>query len=229
MLPVPVAQPGPSPMWDDCRVSEPTFAELLAMPGVVEQCDLRGSFGFMAYHGGALEETTDVIARQAARRCGASYYGVLQPESLQLHFPSITVTPDSRRRCDRSSITSTRSSRSTATTASRCAPRSCSAAATASLAAHIAGHLRVGAARVRGRSTTLEQIPIELQGLHDRNPVNVPRHAGVQLELPPRARGVGSFWADHKGDALVPPHAALIDAPRRRCRTSGRPQTPTRP
>ena len=36
------------------------------MPGVVEQCDLRGTFGFMAYHGGALEETTDVIAREAA-------------------------------------------------------------------------------------------------------------------------------------------------------------------
>ena len=36
---------------------EPTYAELLAMPGVIEHCDLRGTFGFMAYHGGALEVT----------------------------------------------------------------------------------------------------------------------------------------------------------------------------
>ena len=38
----------------------------------------------MAYHGGGLEENTDVIAREAAAMSGASYYGVLQPESLQL-------------------------------------------------------------------------------------------------------------------------------------------------
>ena len=40
-----------------------TFAELLAMPGVEEQLELRSRFGFMAYHGGALEEMTDVIAK----------------------------------------------------------------------------------------------------------------------------------------------------------------------
>ena len=57
----------------------------------------------------------------------------------------------------------------------------------------------------------LKKIPVELQGLHERNPVNVPRFAGVQIELPPRARGVGPFWADHQGDALVPHTRSLID------------------
>ena len=71
------------------------------------------------------------------------------------------------------------------------------------LAAHIASHLRLALPQYEAIDT-LKKIPIELQGLHERNPVNVPRHAGVQVELPPRARGVGSFWADHKGDALVP-------------------------
>jgi phage replication-related protein YjqB (UPF0714/DUF867 family) len=210
MLPVPVAQPGPSPMWDDCRVSEPTFAELLAMPGVVEQCDLRGSFGFMAYHGGALEETTDVIAGQAARRCGASYYGVLQPESLQLHFPSITVTPDEspalRSFLDHvdTVVTIHGFHRITMRTSILLGGRN------RELAAHIARHLRVALPDYEAIDT-LKQIPVELQGLHARNPVNVPRHAGVQIELPPRARGVGPFWADHNGDTLVPHTHALID------------------
>ena len=53
------------------------FAELLATTGVHEVCELRSRIGFMAYHGGALEEQTDVIASQAAQRSGASYYGVL--------------------------------------------------------------------------------------------------------------------------------------------------------
>ena len=42
------------------------FADLLATPGVEEVCELRSRFGFMAYHGGALEEMTDVIASAAA-------------------------------------------------------------------------------------------------------------------------------------------------------------------
>src|SRR5690554_5162829 len=75
------------------RVSGP-FAELLASPGVVEECELRSSFGFMAYHGGALEPGTDLIARTAAEQAGASYYGVLQPESLLVHVPSILVGPE---------------------------------------------------------------------------------------------------------------------------------------
>ena len=39
------------------------FAELLSMDGVREESVLRGTFGFMAFHGGDLEEVTDTIAR----------------------------------------------------------------------------------------------------------------------------------------------------------------------
>ena len=63
------------------------FSELLASEGVREECVLRGTFGFMAFHGGELEEVTDVIARTAAERSGASYYGVLQPDILEWHIP----------------------------------------------------------------------------------------------------------------------------------------------
>lgn len=190
--------------------TEPTFAELLAMPGVIEHCDLRGTFGFMAYHGGALEVTTDVIARQAAQRCGASYYGVMQPESLQLHFPSITVTPDRsdalRAFLDHvdTVITIHGYHRMSTRTSILLGGRN------RELAVHVARHLRAAMPQYE-TVDNLQQIPIELQGMHARNPVNVPRNAGVQIELPPRARGVGPFWADHKGDALVPHTRSLID------------------
>jgi phage replication-related protein YjqB (UPF0714/DUF867 family) len=191
-------------------VQEPTYAELLAMPGVVEHCDLRDSFGFMAYHGGALEVTTDVIAHEAAQRCGASYYGVLQPESLQLHFPSITVTPDQSQTLRTflehvdTVVTIHGYHRVAMRTSILLGGRN------RDLAAHIARHLRVALPEYE-TVDDLTTIPVQLQGLHDRNPVNVPRHAGVQIELPPRARGIGSFWADHEGDALVPHTVALID------------------
>ena len=70
------------------------FAELLSLPGVEEHCELRGTFGFMAYHGGALEEATDVVARAAAELAGASYYGVHQPNGMRHHIPSTQIRPE---------------------------------------------------------------------------------------------------------------------------------------
>ena len=69
------------------------FAALLATPGVEEVVELGSRFGFLAFHGGALEEVTDVVAHRAARAAGASYYGVLHPEGLDVHVPSIHVRP----------------------------------------------------------------------------------------------------------------------------------------
>ena len=48
------------------------FAKLLAHPEVQEVVELRGKFGFMAYHGGGLEHLTDVIAQQAAEQSDSS-------------------------------------------------------------------------------------------------------------------------------------------------------------
>ena len=135
---------------------------------------------------------------------------MLQPESLQLHFPSITVTPDQSQTLRSflehvdTVVTIHGFHRITMRTSILLGGRN------RELAAHIADHLRVALPQYEAIDT-LKRIPIELQGLHERNPVNVPQNAGVQVELPPRARGVGSFWADHKGDALVPHTRALID------------------
>ncbi|MEI8161299.1 MAG: poly-gamma-glutamate hydrolase family protein, partial [Actinomycetes bacterium] len=67
------------------------FDELLAQEGVEEVLTLRSTFGFMAYHGGGLEEMTEVIAQAAAEKSGASYYGVHQPAGMEWHIPSHKV------------------------------------------------------------------------------------------------------------------------------------------
>ena len=50
-------------------------------------------FGFMAFHGGALERQTDRIASAAADAAGASLYVVAHPEPDPPHFPSTDVRP----------------------------------------------------------------------------------------------------------------------------------------
>lgn len=62
------------------------LSELLAYENVSEECELRSSFGFMAFHGGELEEMTDIIASRAAERAGASYYGIQLPDNLEWHI-----------------------------------------------------------------------------------------------------------------------------------------------
>lgn len=55
----------------------------------------------------------------------------------------------------------------------------------------------------------MADIPPELRGLHPANPVNRPPAGGVQLELPPSARGTGWFgrWPGgapgHPADQVV--------------------------
>ena len=187
-----------------------SFAKLLAMPGVVEECELRSSFGFMAYHGGALEPGTDVIARLAAEQAGASYYGGLQPESLLVHIPSISVGPEQSSLLASflahvdTVITIHGYGRAPTKTAILLGGRN------RELAGHLAGHLRA-ALQEYDIVDDLTRIPIELQGIHARNPVNLPRFAGVQVELPPRARGAGPYWKDFDGD-LVPHARKLIAA-----------------
>ena len=51
--------------------------------------------------------------------------------------------------------------------------------------------------------TDLDDIPIELRGLHPANPVNQPAGGGVQVELPPSARDLwlGPDAPDHVASA----------------------------
>jgi phage replication-related protein YjqB (UPF0714/DUF867 family) len=187
-----------------------TFAELLANPLVVEECELRGTFGFMAFHGGWLEEETDVIARAAAERAGASYYGVLwPPESPHLSSTKFdpAASPTMARFLDHVDIVVTVHGYgrdgfwSTLLVGGSHRP----------LAAHVAEHTRA-ALPAYTVLDNIEQIPKELRGLHANNPVNRPKQGGVQIELPPRVRGNTPMFWDWEGPGPCPHTARLIDA-----------------
>ena len=162
-------------------MNEP-FARLLATDGVKEICELRSTIGFMAYHGGSLEEHTDVIAGHAAQRSGASYYGVLQPEDLQWHIPSHRITPSASTKLAAFvehidvAITIHGFGRHTHFTSLLLGGQN------RVLADHIADHLRPRLPEYE-IITRLEAIPRELRGLHPDNPVNLPTSQGVQIEL----------------------------------------------
>lgn len=185
--------------------------DLLAEPGVTEVIELRSAVGFMALHGGSLEEETDVIARRAADAAGASVYAVVLPPELQWHVPSHRYrAADSARLAaflDHVDLV---------------------------VAVHGYGRegrwtslLLGGRDRVIARDLgaalrpalpdyeivdELDDIPRDLRGLHPDNPVNQARRGGVQLELPPRVRGRSPVWSTWPGPGPVPPMAALIDA-----------------
>jgi phage replication-related protein YjqB (UPF0714/DUF867 family) len=186
------------------------FGELLAMNGVQEICELRSRIGFMAYHGGSLEEQTDVIASLAAERSGASYYAVLQPEDVQWHIPSHKVSPNSSAQLknfiDHVDIVITvhgfgRRDHFTSLLLG---------GQNRDLADHVARHLKPRLPEYEV-VTDLDRIPKDLRGLHPNNPVNLPTRQGVQIELPPRIRGSSPIWADWDHTQMVPPMAALID------------------
>ena len=185
------------------------FSQLLAHPGVDEVCELRGTFGFMAYHGGSLEVATDVIARRAAEASGASYYGVHQPADLQWHIPSTKVRPNESPVMAAFldhvdvGITVHGFGRQNFFTSLLLGGRN------RELADHLGANLRV-ALPAYDIITDLEAIPTELRGQHEHNPVNLPVRAGVQLELPPRVRGSSPLWWDWEGPGLVPHTEALI-------------------
>ena len=58
----------------------------------------------------------------------------------------------------------------------------------------------------------VDAIPDGMRGVAARNPVNQARGGGVQLELPPRVRGLGPHWTEFDGDGFTPHTEALIDA-----------------
>jgi phage replication-related protein YjqB (UPF0714/DUF867 family) len=187
------------------------LSELLEHEGVVEQVELRSSFGFMAFHGGSLEKVTDEIAVVAARRSNASLYAVIQPPDLRWHLPSTSFDPD------QSSALSAFLDHVDVVVAVHGYGRQglftslLLGGRNRSLARHLARPLR-DALPDYDVIDELDAIPAELAGQHPRNPVNLPSSAGVQLELPPRVRGLGPFWEEH-GDARPVPHTeALVDA-----------------
>jgi phage replication-related protein YjqB (UPF0714/DUF867 family) len=187
-----------------------TLAELLRRPGIVEMCVLRSSFGLMAIHGGGLEAMTDVIAADAAERAGASYYAVLHPDDVDHHLPSVRYDPAQspalRQFLDHVEVvvgvhgygledhwTSLLVGGGNRT-----------------LARIVAAEIEL---RLYGYEvvTDLRRIPPQLRGVDLRNPVNLPRGGGVQLELPPRIRGISPYSPPPGADGLSPPTRALIE------------------
>ena len=187
------------------------FAELLAHPGVVETIELRSRVGICAYHGGNLEELTDTVAGQAAERAGASCYLVCQPDDLRWHIPSHAVgthpSPALQQFLDHVDVAISihgygRDGFWTSVLVG---------GSNRDLATHVGEHL-THALPGYEVVTDIDAIPAEIRGLHRRNPVNLPRNGGVQIELPPRIRGKGPMWADWPHPELVPPAKALIQA-----------------
>lgn len=186
------------------------LSELLEHDGVVERVELRSSFGFMAFHGGSLERVTDEIASAAAERAGASLYAVIQPPDLWWHLPSTSFDPAHSPALAAfldhvEVVTSIHGyGRDGLFTTLLLGGRN------RSLARHLAGPLRRA---LPGYEIVddLEAIPRELAGQHPRNPVNLAAGGGVQLELPPRVRGLGPYWQGHDGWP-VPHTEALVDA-----------------
>ncbi len=189
-----------------------TFAELLASPGVEETSTLRSSrLGFMAYHGGEVEKVTDVIAADAAARSRTSYYGVTQTIEPIRHLASARVDPGDSE-CLRTFldhvdavITIHGYGLKTVGTALLLGGQN------RDLAQHVATHLR---AELDDYEVVddLEEIPKQLRGQHPDNPVNLPKHHGIQIELPPAIRwhAAGRHWSDFGDDGRAPHTEALI-------------------
>jgi phage replication-related protein YjqB (UPF0714/DUF867 family) len=186
------------------------FAELLAHDGVEEDLELRSTFGFMAFHGGNLEEGTDLIASAVAEQAGASLYAVRQPPSLRWHLPSIEVGP-----ADSPALAAFLEHVDVAVAVHGYGRDDLWTTLLLGgrhrvLAAHLGTHLR---AALPGYEVVdeLEQIPRDLRGVHRANPVNLPRAGGVQLELPPRTRSrTVAVWRDLPDTQPVPHQQDLI-------------------
>jgi phage replication-related protein YjqB (UPF0714/DUF867 family) len=178
---------------------------------VTEVLELRSSIGFLAFHGGSLERQTDVIAIDAAERSGASVYAVVQPPEMRWHIPSTSVTPEESESLrafvdhvdvaiaihgyGRDGLWTTLLLGGT----------------NRPLAAHLAAHLEP-ALPDYSIVHDLEDVPVELRGVHPRNPVNLPASGGVQLELPPRVRGPTPHWESWDGPGHCPPMESLVSA-----------------
>lgn len=197
----------PTPKDNSSAGAPQSLSELLADSAVFEESTLRSRFGFMAIHGGGLEQMTDVIAERAADAAGASVYLVRHPKDYPHHLPSALYRPEESERLaeflDHVDVVISlhgygRLGRSTQMLAG---------GGNRALAEHVANHFDVPGYHV---ITDLEQMPRELRGLHPDNPVNRVRGGGAQLELSPRLRGISPRSAPADEDRLSPPTSALI-------------------
>jgi phage replication-related protein YjqB (UPF0714/DUF867 family) len=206
--------------------------DILGEPGVDEQCVLRSEVGFLALHGGSQDRGTDLIARRAAARAGASYYAIVQPPTLRVHLTSRrhdpADSPHLRRFLDHVEVAISvhgfgRDGFALAVDPAR------------GLVIEAYGPALKGAQRGPVRGIILGGLNAELLqkahallegrfegyhvadgrvrlGFHPANPVNLPRGKGVQIELPPGLRGIGPLGDRPSPDPEDPVIDALVDS-----------------
>lgn len=187
-----------------------SFAEVLELPGVDEHMEVRGRFGFMAFHGGNLERRTEWIAWEAAAKSGSSVYSVTQPWGTRHHYPSSSVDPAASEtlatfldHCD-TVIAVHGFGRHGHWDDLLCGGQN------RELASHTGEILQRVLPDRYNVVTELSDIPKPLRGVHPTNPVNRPRQQGMQLELPPGIRGLTP--AAFKFESPFPHLTVLIDA-----------------
>jgi phage replication-related protein YjqB (UPF0714/DUF867 family) len=201
------------------------LAELLTLPGVIEECVLRSRVGFLALHGGSQDRGTEQIARRAAEHAGASYYAIVQPAGLRVHLTSRRHDPEhsallraflghvgiaiSVHGFGRDSF-SLRIDPARGLVVEPYGPAR-RGSQTGPLQGIIVGGQNaelLAAARLllanrfEGYRVADERVRL---GFHSDNPVNLPSGRGVQIELPPGLRGIGVF-----GDQLVPRQDGVV-------------------
>ena len=187
--------------------------ELLRRTDVEEELTLRSRFGFMAYHGGSLEQATDVVARDAAALAGASYYGVIQHADDPVHIVSTEVRPTASTSLKtfldhvQVVITVHGYGRDDLMRTVLLGGRN------RALAHHVAAF---GRTRLPEYTflTDLDAIPRGLAGQHPANPVNHPRFCGAQIELPALLRWniAAHGWSDHGNAGRAPQLDVFIGA-----------------
>ena len=201
------------------------LADLLALPGVEEVCELRSAVGFLALHGGSQDRGTHEIASRAAEQSGASYYAIVQPPDLRVHLTSRRHDPDQSpaMRAFLGHVEVAISVHGFGRDGFNfyvgpgCAPviepygPALRGRQTGPLRGIIVGGLNaalVDAAcqllgdRLADYHAGSERVRL---GFHPHNPVNLPPSQGVQIELPPALRGIGDL-----GEHLVPSQDGIV-------------------
>ena len=193
---------------DRVRLRRSHFRSCWPIPAIIEDSTLRSRFGFMAIHGGGLEQMTDVIAERAADAAGASVYVLRHPDHYPHHLPSALYRAAGVRTARR--VPRPRRGRGVA----------------ARLRPHRAQHPTAGrrpqprarrtprAPRQRCPATrsspTSTRSRASCAALHPDNPVNRVRGGGTQLELTPRVRGISPRSRLPGDDGLSPATSALV-------------------
>jgi phage replication-related protein YjqB (UPF0714/DUF867 family) len=201
------------------------LAELLALPGVEEVCELRSDVGFMALHGGSQDRGTHEIASRAAEQSGASYYAIVQPSDLRVHLTSRRHDPSQSQQMSaflqhvEIAISVHGFGRDTFEVGVDAEGGLVIEPYGPALRGRQTGPLR--GIIVGGLNGALVDAACQLLGdrfsdyhagservrlgFHPDNPVNLPSAHGVQIELPPALRGIGDL-----GEHLVPSQDGIV-------------------